>query len=124
MGRAAVLGLSTDKIGDISVEDLRDNLPALKMLLHKYNEYIDENKTLNTKINALQTELQIYVAYRDGYSKQKSNSHLSATLNLFGTVVVGFGVNFSTPEITSAGAILLLTGIVASSMAIILSIKN
>ena len=122
--RPAVLGLSTDSIGDLHPADLIDNMTALKMLLYRYGEYIDENKRLERRVASLETELQIYTSYRDGYGKKKGNSRTSATLNLIGTVLVGFGVNLSTPTITTGGIVTLTGGILVSVFAALLALRD
>jgi hypothetical protein len=122
--RPAVLGLSTDAIGDLQVSDLINNVPALKMLLHKYAEYIDENAVLHSRIASLQTELQIYVAYRDGYGQRRSDSRTAATLSFIGTVLVGFGINLSTPIFTTPGIVTLVAGIIVSVMAMFFSLRK
>jgi hypothetical protein len=119
-----VLGLPTDAIGDLQVSDLVGNVAALKMLLHKYSDYIEENRDLQGKLAALQTELKIYTAYRDGYGQRRSDSRTAATLSFLGTVLVGFGTNLSTPVFTTGGTVTLGAGAVVSLLAVYFSLRS
>jgi len=94
------------------------------MLLHKYDEYIDENRKLEKRVQSLQTELQIYVAYRDGYGQKLANAKTAALLNIIGAVLIGFGVNLSTPIITAGGAVTLGSGVVVSLVAAFITLQR
>jgi hypothetical protein len=122
--RGAVLGLSTDAIGDVSLDELAGSRPALKMLLHKYGEYIDENRNLQKRIQSLETELQIYVSYRDGYKQKLVNAKVAALLNIVGVVLIGFGVNLNTPLATVGGVVTLGSGVVVSLVAAFIALRR
>ena len=122
--RRAVLGLSPDEIGALRVEDLVNNELVLKMLLFRYGEYIDENKSLQSEIESLQAELQIYVAYREGYGQRRTNSRTAASLNLIGTVLVGIGTNLSTPTLTVGGAVTFGAGVIVAFMGLYFSWRD
>lgn len=109
--RSKVLGLETDELADLTVEELHTNQTAIKMLLHYYRQLVDENNSLKNDNNTLKT-------YMDAYNRFKTNAAIGGALLAVSTISIGFGVNLLTvgsiwPGIASfvVGLSLIVTGI-------------
>ena len=85
------LGLDTEQLAGLSVDELVSNETAIKMVVHYYRQLVDENKSLRNDINTLRT-------YADAYSKQKSNSATGAILLAISNISIAFGVNLLTAD--------------------------
>ena len=84
--KESILGLSTDDLAGLTVDELESNPTAIKMLLHYYTKVIDENRSLKNQANTLRT-------YVDAYGEKKSNSATGAILLAISNISIGFGVS-------------------------------
>ncbi len=90
-GRESILGLSTDELAGLTVEELTDNSTAIKMMVHYYKQLVDENTSLRNEVNTLRT-------YVSAYDTTKSNSATGAVLLALSNISIGFGVNLLSNE--------------------------
>lgn len=106
------LGFSTEKFAELSLEEIVNNVPAIKMIMHYYKQLVDEN-------NAQRNELNTYKTYVDAFERKKTDSSISAIFFLVSNISIGFGVNILTqqnPHI--AGWFLLGFGLISAGVAI------
>ena len=113
----SILGLSTDELAAFSVEELKNNETAIKMLMHYYKQLVDENSSLKNETNTLKT-------YVDAYDKQKSNSATGAILLAVSNISVGFGVNLLTSGSNAPGWCSLGSGMALTIAGIYFSFKK
>lgn len=99
-----ILGLQTDELAGLSVEELNENPTAIKMLLHYYRQMVDENNSLKNDNNTLKT-------YVDAYNNQKSNTATGAILLTISNVSIAFGVNLLSINNTWPGIASLIVGL-------------
>ncbi|WP_409479753.1 hypothetical protein [Pseudobdellovibrio sp. HCB154] len=104
-----VLGVPTDNIAGLSVDEIYNNKTAVTMLFHYYKQVNDENVGLKNDRNTLQT----YVA---AYENKKSDSATASFLFLASNVVIAFAVNFITGGHDSIGWVTLIPGVVMSGV--------
>lgn len=86
-----MLGLSTDELAGLTVDELAGNITAIKMMLHYYRQLVDENGVMRNDINTLRT-------YMSAYETKRSNSATGAILLAISNIPIGFGVNMLTSE--------------------------
>ena len=86
-----MLGLSTDELAGLTVDELAGNITAIKMMLHYYRQLVDENGGMRNNINTLQT-------YMSAYEAKRSNSAAGAILLAISNVPIGFGINMLTSQ--------------------------
>lgn len=98
-----VLGLQTDELAGLSVEELNSNSTAIKMLLHYYRQLNDENSSLKNDNNTLKT-------YVDAYNNHRSNSSTGAVLLSISNISIGFGTNLLTSGSSWPGIASLVIG--------------
>ena len=106
------LGFSTDNFAELSLEEVVNNEPAVKMIMHYYKQLVDEN-------NAQKNEINTYKTYVDAFERKKSDSSVSAIFFLVSNISIAFGVNIltqATPH--NAGWFLLAFGIISAGIAI------
>ena len=113
----SILGLSTDQLAGLTVDELVNNPTAIKMMMHYYKRLVDETNTLRNDNNTLTT----YVA---AYDKQKSNSATGALLLALANIPVGIGVNGLTGASTGAGAAMLTIGVILIGAGIYFSFRK
>jgi hypothetical protein len=99
-----ILGLSTDELAGLSVEELTGNKTAITMVMHYYKVLLDENSSLRNDLNTART-------YVEGYGTKKTNSLIGAILLLVANVGIGFGVNLLTANQTWPGLATLIPGL-------------
>lgn len=104
-----VLGVPTDNIAGLSVDEIYDNKTAVTMLFHYYKQVNDENVGLKNDRNTLQT-------YVTAYENKKSDSATASFLFLSSNVVIAFAVNFITGGQGSIGWVTLIPGVVMSGV--------
>lgn len=92
-GRESILGLSTDELAGLTVEELTNNETAIKMVFHYYKQLVDENTSLRNEVNTLRT-------YVSAYDTTKSNSATGAILLALSNISIGFGVNLPSNQAT------------------------
>jgi hypothetical protein len=101
----SILGLSTDQLAGLTVDELENNSTAIKMMLHYYKRLVNENNTLTNDNNTLKT-------YVSAYDKQKSNSATGALLLALTNIPVGIGVNGLSGSNVGFGVATLALGII------------
>jgi hypothetical protein len=103
---ANILGVATDELAGLSVDELTGNATAIKMMVHYYRQLVEENNTLKNDNNTLKT-------YVSAYERQRSNSATGGILLAVSNVSLGFGINLLTSKDTPAapGVASLLVGI-------------
>jgi hypothetical protein len=99
-----LLGIPTDDIANLSVDEIVNNKQAVTMVFHFYKIMADENTSLKNERNTLQT-------YVSAFELKKSDSATAAILLLVSNISIGLGINLLTNSNTSAGVITLIPGI-------------
>ena len=112
-----ILGLSTDELAGLSVDELLNNKTAMTMLMHYYKQLVDENKSLRNDSNTLKT-------YVDSYAKKKTNATVGAILLLLSNIGVGFGTNLLTNASTWPGLATLLPGLAMAGAGLFFSLRE
>ncbi len=112
-----ILGLSTDGLAGLSVDEITGNKTAITMIMHYYRILVEENTSLKNDLNTART----YVA---GYAAKKVNSGIGATLLLVANVCIGFGVNLLTSQQTAAGSATLIPGLVLAAVGTYFTTKD
>ena len=82
---STILGLSTEELAGLSVEDITNNATAIKMLMHYYKQLTAENLTLKNQRNTLNT-------YVSAFETEKTNSSAGSMLLILSNICVGFSV--------------------------------
>src|SRR3982751_3576176 len=70
-----ILGLSTEQLAGLSIDELTGNKTAITMVMHYYRILLDENTALRNDRNTLQT-------YVEGYQAKKTHAAVGAILLL------------------------------------------
>jgi hypothetical protein len=99
-----ILGLSTEQIAGLSIDELTGNKTAITMVIHYYRILLDENTALRNDRNTLQT-------YVEGYRVKKIHATVGAVLLLVANIGIGFGVNLLTSSQTWPGLATLVPGL-------------
>lgn len=102
----SILGLATDELAGVKVEELLNNATAIKMILHYYRKLVDDNKTQRNEINTLKT-------YVDAYNQKQFNVTVGAPLMVLSNLMIAFAVNLITGAFQGAtiNPLLLWAGI-------------
>ncbi len=114
---AAILGLSTDQLAGLSIDELTGNKTAITMLVHYYKVLLDQNTSLRNDLNTAKT-------YVNGYDRKRSNATIGAVLLLVANVGIGFGVNLLTSNIVWPGLATLLPGLAMAAAGTYFSLKD
>jgi hypothetical protein len=101
----SLLGLSTNQIAGLTVDELLNNKTAITMLLHYYKQLLNENTSLKNEVNTLKT-------FVDGYERKKIYSSMGSILLATSNILIGFGVNLLTLSTNWPGLATLLAGII------------
>jgi hypothetical protein len=104
VGGPTFLGFSTSDLAGLSVDDLVRNPTAIRMMMHYYKQLHDENESLKTNINTLNT-------YATGYMAKKIYGRVAAACTLFSNILIGFGVNLITGGVGLPGVVLMACGV-------------
>jgi hypothetical protein len=113
----SLLGLSTNQIAGLTVDELLSNKTAITMLLHYYKQMMNENTSLKNEVNTLKT-------YVDGYERKKIYTSIGATLLATSNILVGFGINLLTQATNWPGIITLSAGIILIAVGLYFSNKG
>ncbi len=84
-----ILGLPTDELAGLSVDELTGNKTAITMVMHYYKVLQEENVSLRNDLNTAKS-------YVEGYGTKKTNATNGAVLLLVANIGIGFGVNLLT----------------------------
>jgi hypothetical protein len=104
-----LLGLNTDQLANLSVEDILNNKVAIQMVLHYYRQLTDENQALKNEVNTLET-------YQAAYERKSSDTMSGSILLLLSNLLVGFGVNLLTAGAEgNSGGITLAIGLILAA---------
>lgn len=114
---AAILGLSTNQLAGLSIDELTGNKTAITMLVHYYRVLLDENTSLRNDLNTAKT-------YVNGYDRQRSNTAVGAVLLLVANVGIGFGVNLLTSNVVWPGLATLIPGLAMAATGTYFSLKD
>jgi hypothetical protein len=115
-----ILGLPTDELANLSVEELSGNKTAITMLMHYYRTLLDDNTSLRNDLNTAQT-------YVSAYQTKKQLAFQGAMLLLASNVCIGFGVNLITGSgsgPTYPGWVLFAVGLGLAIMGTIFAAKE
>lgn len=112
-----ILGLSTDGLAGLTLDELEGNKTAITMVMHYYKQLVDENNTLRNEVNTLKT-------YVDGYSRKKTNANISAVLLLLSNIGIGFGINLLTNGTNWPGLATLIPGLCFALAGLYFSFKE
>lgn len=102
--KSSLLGVPTEEIANLSVDDIVNNKPAITMVFHYYKVLSDENTSLKNDLNTLST-------YVSAYEKKKSNSATATILLGLSNILVGFGINILTNNNFITGLVVFIPGI-------------
>lgn len=100
----SILGLSTNELAGLSIDEITNNPTAIKMIMHYYKKLLDENATLRNDNNT-------YKTYIDAYNRIKSNTIIGTLLLSLSNISVGFGVNLLTSSNIWPGLFTLIPGV-------------
>ena len=112
-----ILGLSTETLAGLSIDELTGNKTAVTLVMHYYRNLLDENTALKNDRNTLQT-------YVEGYRVKKTNAKVGAILLLLSNVGISFGINLLTNGQTWPGALTLIPGLCAAAAGMYLSVQE
>lgn len=112
-----ILGFSTSNLAGLSVDELTNNKTAITMVMHYYEQLVEENNALKNDLNTLNT----YVA---GYREKKSNARTGAILLALSSMLIGFGVNLLTSNIIVAGLFVFIPGLLLTIAGLYFSLKE
>jgi hypothetical protein len=112
-----ILGLSTEQLAGLSIDELTGNKTAITMVIHYYRILLDENTALRNDRNTLQT-------YVEGYRTKKTLAAVGAVLLLVANIGIGFGVNLLTARQTAPGLATLIPGLCFAIAGTYLSLKE
>jgi hypothetical protein len=112
-----ILGLSTDQLAGLSVDEVTGNKTAVTMVIHYYKQLVDENTSLRNEVNTMKT-------YVDGYATKKTNTTMGAILLAVSNICIGFGVNLLTSGSTWPGLATLIPGIALVITGLFFSLKD
>lgn len=112
-----ILGLSTDSLAGLSVDELTGNKVAITMVMHYYRNLVDENTALKNDRNTLQT-------YVEGYRIKKTHAAIGAVLLLISNVGISFGINLLTGGSSWAGGLTLIPGLCVAAAGAYFSLKE
>jgi hypothetical protein len=111
------LGLQTQDLAGLSVDELVNNKTAITMVVHYYKQLVDENASLRNDLNTAQT-------YIPGYEAKRVYSRVGSGLQFVGTVLIAFGVNLLTGVPTPAGWLVFVAGIICQGIGLYYSWKD
>lgn len=103
-----MMGFNSDSIADVRVEEIVNDIAAIKMLVHRIKELIDENISLRSDKNRLET-------YVYAYDRKKSNAVTSTILIALSNILIGFGINLLTAYNNWPGGVLLGCGVLLTA---------
>ncbi len=115
--QGAILGLSTEQLAGLSIEELTGNKTAITMLVHYYKVLLDENSSVRNDLNTAKT-------YISGYDRKRSNASVGAVLLLLSNVGIGFGVNLLTSHVVWPGLSTLLPALGMAAAGTYFSLKD
>lgn len=139
-----MLGLGSDSIGSVSIEELAGNIAATRMIVRQYLELEEsigqlrltnqrhenelskrgENEQLRNKVAALEQQLTIYEDYAKAYATKKWAARFGSFLQFVSSVAVGIGVNLSTPVLSTGGISLVALAVIVATAGIYLASKD
>jgi hypothetical protein len=108
--KPSLLGVPTEDIANLSVDDIVNNKSAVTMVFHYYKIMAEENIALKNERNTLQT-------YVSAFERKKSDSATAAVLLLISNVGISMGTNL----LTSSN---LIPGIATITPAIIFALAG
>lgn len=114
---SSVLGVPTENLAGLSVDEVCGNKVAVTMVLHYYRLLVNQNAALRNQLNTANS-------YVDAFKSKKTRTTIAAFLFLTSNVGTGFGINLITSGQTSAGWMTLIPGILFAITAIVLSFFN
>lgn len=103
-GEDTILGLSTNELAGLSVDEITGNKVAINMIMHYYKKLVDEN-------NALKNEKNTYQTYVTAYNNKKSNAATGNILVALSNIFIGFGINLITSNNNWVGGSALFLGV-------------
>jgi hypothetical protein len=112
-----VLGLSTDELAGLSVDELTNNKTAITMLMHYYRVLQDDNASLRNELNSTKT-------YVNGYVQRGTYSRVAAGLSVASNICIGFAVNQLTSSVIWPGLASLIPGLVLAAVSIYYSLRE
>lgn len=112
-----ILGLSTDTLAGLSIDELTGNKTAITMLVHYYKVLLDQNQALRNDLNTARS-------YVTGYDKRKTHATVGAILLLVANVGIGFGVNLLTSRNTWPGLATIVPGLVFAAAGTYFSMRD
>jgi hypothetical protein len=71
-----ILGLSTNELAGLTVDEVTNNKTAITMIMHYYKQLVDKNNSLRNDNNTLQT-------YLDSYKRKKTYTSVGAIMQHF-----------------------------------------
>ena len=112
-----ILGLSTDQLAGLSVDEVTGNKTAVTMVIHYYKQLVDENTSLRNEVNTMKT-------YVDSYATKKTNTTMGAILLAVSNICIGFGINLLTSGSTWPGLATLIPGLALVITGLFFSLKD
>jgi hypothetical protein len=114
------------EVAGTALEELVDNKPALKVVLHAFRQSVDENIALKqqqsfdkAEIGRLEKEKQDIIINN---SKDNAEKTIGTTLSFVGSIPIAFGVNILTGNVNlPAGYSCLVLGVVLSILGLVFS---
>lgn len=113
----SILGLSTNELAGLKVDELLENKTAITMLMHYYKKLVDENNALQNENNTLET-------YVDGYKKVKQDGGIGSGLLVLSNILIAFGVNLFTNEEYLSGSFVFIPGIIVAAFGLYFSYRK
>ncbi|MBS0189548.1 MAG: hypothetical protein U0573_08960 [Phycisphaerales bacterium] len=113
----SVLGVPTDKLAGLSVEEICGNKVAVTMVMHYYKQLVDQNITIRNQLNTANS-------YVDAYKTKRMFTTIAAILFLIANIGIGFGVNLLTAGSISPGWATLIPAICFAIAAIVFTVRG
>lgn len=112
------LGVSTEELAGLSVDELVGNKQAVTMVLHYYKQLSEENASLKNDLNTAET-------YVSGYVQKRSDVSIGAWIQFVASVFFAFAVNILTSDAKpTPGVLLLIAGIAGHVLGLYVSLRR
>ena len=119
-----VLGLDVAGLAELTIVELQASEPALRMLLHRLGEIKGENTLVKEQNDLLRNDINSLRTYQVFYMISRERKKYTAALVLASSVLIGFGTNLLTQEISIEGALVLVLGVALSGIAAYLVVRE
>lgn len=103
------LGLSMSTLATLKVEEIYNNRTAVKLILGRIDEFLEEKSSLQQEQTILRDENKQLRKYQTAYKIAKSDSKAAVVFLAVGNILIGIGLgSFLTAKNLSDGLLFLI----------------